>query len=166
MVNIELYHHGVKGMKWGVRRSPEQLNRAALIGSPVLYGAYKGAKKVKDSGVIQRKASSMKKNADARRTLRNEKRHDKAMDVRTSAKYTYKQRKLLSDDELRARINRLNMEKQLRDLSRNEGGITINDKSVSVGREAAQTAIGKYGAKAAVTAVLGPEAGAFIRPKK
>lgn len=25
MENCELYHHGVKGQKWGVRRSPEQL---------------------------------------------------------------------------------------------------------------------------------------------
>ena len=25
----ELYHHGVKGMKWGVRRNPEQLGRKA-----------------------------------------------------------------------------------------------------------------------------------------
>lgn len=161
MVKNELYHYGVKGMKWGVRK-----DRAAMIASPVLYGAYKGVKKVKDSGVIQRKASNIKKNAEFRRALRNEKRHAKAMDVRTSAKYTYKQRKLLSDDELRSRINRLNMEKQLRDLSRNEGGITIHDKSVTTGREAAQMAIGKYGAKVAVTAALGPEAGAFIRPKK
>ena len=25
----ELYHHGVKGQKWGVRRNPEQLGRKA-----------------------------------------------------------------------------------------------------------------------------------------
>lgn len=25
MENCELYHHGIKGQKWGVRRSPEQL---------------------------------------------------------------------------------------------------------------------------------------------
>lgn len=25
----ELYHHGVKGMKWGVRRNPDQLGRKA-----------------------------------------------------------------------------------------------------------------------------------------
>lgn len=27
MNNTELYHYGVKGMKWGVRRTPEQLGR-------------------------------------------------------------------------------------------------------------------------------------------
>jgi len=29
MNNNELYHHGVKGMKWGVRRTPAQLGRAS-----------------------------------------------------------------------------------------------------------------------------------------
>lgn len=26
----ELYHHGIKGMRWGVRRTPEELGRAGM----------------------------------------------------------------------------------------------------------------------------------------
>ena len=35
--DTELYHHGVKGQKWGVRRTPEQLGRRRYIpvGRPV-----------------------------------------------------------------------------------------------------------------------------------
>ena len=29
MVKTDLYHHGIKGMKWGVRRSPAQLGRSS-----------------------------------------------------------------------------------------------------------------------------------------
>lgn len=32
MENNELYHHGVKGMKWGVRRSPAQLGHPTSKG--------------------------------------------------------------------------------------------------------------------------------------
>ena len=94
-----------------------------------------------------------------------EKRRTKALDRRTSARYTYRQRKHLTDAELRNRINRLNMEKQLKDLSRNESWspefIMINS-----GQTAARKALGQYGAKAALSAVGLSGAAAFIKPKK
>ena len=120
-------HHGVKGMKWGVRKDRLRSTRME------------------------------------RRQVNIERRRAKALDRTTSARYTYKQRKLLSDDELRQRIKRLNMEKQLKDLAKGDGG-----RMISTGRDAAYSAMGKQGAKILLSS-LGPEgqaAAAFIRPKK
>ena len=131
--NRYLMHHGVKGMKWGVRKD----------------GPSTG--------------SSLRAKARLARANKIEKKRAKAMDRRTSARYTYKQRKHLSDDELRARINRLNMEKQLKDLSKGGG-----NRMIDTGRDAAYSAMGKQGAKILLSS-LGPEgeaAAAFIRPKK
>lgn len=72
----ELYHYGVLGMKWGVRRSDAQLARA---------------KKTK-----AQKESEVRKRADV------------------------KNRGTLSDAELKQKINRLQMEKQLRELTNDE----------------------------------------------
>lgn len=75
----ELYHHGIIGMKWGVRRSENQLARA------------RGKqKKDPDSDVSDKKETSTKK------------LHD------------------MSDEELRAKITRLELEKRYADLSKTE----------------------------------------------
>lgn len=75
----ELYHHGILGMKWGVRRSENQLARA------------RGKqKKDPDSDVSDKKETSTKK------------LHD------------------MSDEELRAKITRLELEKRYADLSKTE----------------------------------------------
>lgn len=139
MQSNELYHYGVKGMKWGVRK-----DRA--------------------SGFITR----ARNNRTARKERKINAKRAKALDVRSSAKYTYKQRKLLSDEELRYRINRLNMEKQLKELSRNSSGPLgsfSNDVSVSTGRRAAQKALGIYGAKLAVSQIA-PGAEKFVKVPK
>lgn len=36
----EFRHYGVKGMKWGVRRTPEQLGRAKLINGKIYVGRF------------------------------------------------------------------------------------------------------------------------------
>lgn len=71
----ELYHYGILGMKWGVRRTPEQLARASKKTSSV-HEDYKKA-------------------------------HDN------------KSVKEMSDAELRARVNRLNMEQQYSKMNLN-----------------------------------------------
>lgn len=116
-------------------------------------------------GVRHDKTISGAERRRQRRDASIERKRAKALDQRTSAHYTYKQRKHLSDAELRQRINRLSMEKQLRDLSRTDG-YRPNLIMLDNGQKAARQALGKYGAKAALTAIGLGGAADFIRPKK
>ena len=93
----ELYHYGVKGMKWGVRRTPAQL------------GHKTGTKKKKTSVVdAVKKFSKKRQQAKAEKTARKE-----------TKKASKKKKSIaeMSDAELRERISRLELEKRYRDLS-------------------------------------------------
>lgn len=119
----ELYHHGIKGMKWGVRRYQN------LDGSLTEAG---------------QKRAQRQSDREARTAIRNER------------KQAMKNRSLLSDAELNARVNRLQKERQLKDLSRQE---------LTPGRYKAGQLIDRYGnqiAGAAVGAVVGKVVGASI----
>lgn len=60
MENSELTHHGIKGMHWGVRRTPEQLQRAqGHIGTA--SSIVKEAKNINNS-VANIRSSTKKKN--------------------------------------------------------------------------------------------------------
>lgn len=86
----ELYHHGVKGMKWGVRRSPAQLGH---------------------------KTTSTKKKSKASK-LKKVKKSKKIKTSKPATKKPEENIKKLSDDELRAKISRLELEKRYKDLSK------------------------------------------------
>lgn len=80
----ELYHYGVKGMKWGVRRTAEQLGH-----------------------IVKKGASAIAKKASESR--------EKSRQKRAYAKERSKPISEMTDDELRKRLNRLDMEKRYRD---------------------------------------------------
>lgn len=81
MENNELYHYGILGMRWGVRRTPAQLGRSTT------------GKKTASSKSNNKNASS------------------------TSKQSNKKSVKDMTDDELKSKINRLELEKRYKDLS-------------------------------------------------
>ena len=89
MDNEQIYHHGVLGMKWGVRRY--QNKDGSLTAA--------GKKRLADNNDSEESKNSTETNNSS-----------------STAKKTIKD---LSDDELRSRINRLQMEKQYADLLKN-----------------------------------------------
>ena len=129
IVNGELYHHGVKGMKWGVRKD-------------------------KTSNGSTTKTAGKKKAGSGRSWLFGKKKTKKSQVESTSPKPPKKKTiNELSDDELRQRINRLQMEKQLKDLMAAE-----NAKQKSKGKAFVMDVIEKSGKNIAtqlVTYALG-----------
>ena len=86
----ELYHHGVVGMKWGVRRS--RPSGASSRSTATKARTSKASSKGPQPYTYKSKAQ-----------IRREKRRKKVA--------------AMSDDELRSEINRLQMEKQYRELT-------------------------------------------------
>lgn len=98
----ELYHHGIKGMKWGVRRTPAQLGRKPT------------SKRKSSSSFDKLKAKhKAKKVAKAKAEAEAKKRADAEREAREAARKPVKK---MSDAELKDRINRLEMEKRYKQL--------------------------------------------------
>lgn len=99
-------HHGILGMKWGVRRTPAQLGHTTKVGGK--------SQAQKDSEVQKKK------------------------DV--------KNRGALSTQQLQKKIERLRMEKELRELT---------EKEIYPGKVATQNVLNQIGTRVATTAITG-----------
>ena len=110
----ELYHHGIKGMHWGVRRFQNPDGTLTAAGK--------------------------------RRERRDQARADKAArkEAKAARKRAYKNRSLMSEQELDAQIRRYQKEKQF---------ATLSKESLAPGRSAVKNTLGKYGTMALGTAV-------------
>lgn len=109
----ELYHHGVKGMKWGVRRYQNK------DGS--LTAAGRARARMTDSFKSFRDKRKAKKEAEQAEEER--KRRDRE-EIRRRAKPV----RALTDDELQSRIKRLTLEKQYKDLLGNVEPVSSGKK--------------------------------------
>lgn len=134
MNNNELYHYGVLGMRWGVRRSKSTTGRPT------------SAKKTKKMTADEKKKASMRKDVKNRRTL--------------------------SDADLKKKIERIKSEKQLKELTAEEiapGKKFVSDVLSSSGKKVATalvTGAALYGVKAAMTKKFDiKEAASYMTPK-
>ena len=105
MSSNELTHHGIKGMRWGVRRYQNK------DGSLTKAGRKKMAKLDKEYS----KLTGQNRN-------RNRNRNAESPNARLSK---------MSDDEIRARINRINLERDYLDLINNQDSINKQSEGKS-----------------------------------
>lgn len=109
MDNNELYHYGVLGMKWGVRKS-----------RPSSSGSSKGKKKSKEPSPDLEAKSKRKSDLKSRRTL--------------------------SDEELKKKIERLKMEREFKELTKED---------ISPGEKFASEVMSSAGKKVLTAAAAG-----------
>ena len=133
MTSTAVYHHGIKGMKWGVRRTPEQLGHRPKPRLP--------------SRLSKSKPDDTQKQS-------------------TTAKKSYKE---MTDDELKAAIARLDLEKKYKELSRPSEQVKVNrGKKIAMDiLEKAGANIGNQLATYAMGTIVNKVAGKeIVNPKK
>lgn len=119
-----IYHYGIKGMKWGIRRTAEQLGHK-------IKSKFSRKKKASDEGGSEGSSSKIKGSVTVKGTKQNpgttktsdgssiEERKQKVLDSR-SAKELYTNADLFTTQELQQAYNRLVLEKNIKNLSPKE----------------------------------------------
>lgn len=115
-----LQHHGIKGMKWGVRRTPEQLGHKP---SSKKKGSSVGSTLKKAGSAVVSTSKSVvnagKKKLDERAKKKAVKMESASLQKKKETKTSTKNSHIssMSDDELRRVVQRLSLEKQYKQLT-------------------------------------------------
>ena len=156
--NAELYHHGVKGMKWGVRRkrsssgtsgssNPHAVISTSSSNSSGGHSSKKNTSTVKVTK--QTKGASVKQYSTEKPKSKRQLKKEAAAAAEKARKDELSR---MSDRELRERINRLQMEKQYEQLTAtpkrtNAGAKFVKDILINAGKQTLTNYTAKYMAK-------------------
>ena len=135
MNNNELYHFGIKGMKWGIRRYQNYNGTFTKA----------GLKRYNDAMDTYEKRKADYKTSKQQGMKGDDLRYKKVK-VKEARKKDLKNRRILSDQELQNKINRLKMEKQFKELSEDD---------LKPGRTAVKKFMGSVGGKVVTSAAIG-----------
>lgn len=138
----ELYHYGVLGMRWGVRRYQNKDGSLTKAGQK-RYNKEMAKVREKNKALnnsIKTKAKLEKlenKKKELRKKEKSFKNGKSASDMVKKDETSTKSKKIsdMSDDELRTTLNRMQMEKNTMDLQRQIS--SLNAQNVSTGRKIA-----------------------------
>lgn len=175
MYNTELYHHGIKGMRWGIRRYQNTDGTLTEVGRRRLSGGGKKDKGVQfdENGRLNDDRSNLRKaHSKIREAAAEDNRNlssalnsganiagiTSRMAARSDAKKLAKAASKIdvsqmSDAELRNRINRMNMERQYKQLRAEEiskgrgrvsGILSTAGDVLAIGASAASIAVAIY----------------------
>ena len=159
MSNTELYHHGVKGQRWGMRIYQNK------DGSLTTYGKKRYAKELAKLEAEKKRvrqqeqtAKKIKKLDDMRKDLDERKKALNPDDTPESAKRQKapsvpKKRKLseLTNEEIQAKIDRMNLENKYKELAQAQID-AVSKKEVSKGRKFTEEVLEKAGKNIATQA--------------
>lgn len=143
----ELQHHGIKGMKWGVRRTQAQLGHKTSSGT--------GKKKTsKSSGSVTKTLKKTGKKVSSLYSKNKASRQSKKA-AKEAAEQSKKKKSIseMSDAELRAQIDRLNLERQYKQLvaannpNKGRGKQFVSNVLERSGEQLATQVTNHYGAK-------------------
>lgn len=115
-----LEHYGIKGQKWGVRRTPEQLGhiteKKRKVSNWIENARKKSAKRKKQ---VAKKREKTKKEKVEKEEESEEKIREKLLKS-TDPQYIYKHRSLLTTTELQDRLLRIDTETKVKKLTEND----------------------------------------------